>query len=108
MYNKKYFEVINVHLPIFGLRNSNIIKVVITGAFGLTFKGIFSQPSRFVDGFWVPAADYMTPKDPQMNLMHLQEMAEYVMNLENTELPKIIPFNPCSCKPKTQKRKEVW
>ncbi|KOB74001.1 Uncharacterized protein OBRU01_09668 [Operophtera brumata] len=79
------------------------------GSFGLSFNGVFSQPSRFVDGVWIPASDYMLPKDPQMSLKYLEEMAELTMNLGKTELPKIVSFYPCSCRSKQGYiKKAVW
>lgn len=50
----------------------------------------------------------MLPKDPQMSLKYLAEMAEFTMKLGKQELPKIVPYYPCSCKPKYYKKKEVW
>lgn len=80
---------------------------IFLGSFGLNFNGVFSQPSRFVNGEWIPASDYMLPKDPQMSLKYLEEMAKFTMNLGKTELPKIVPYYPCSCKQKYLKKKAV-
>lgn len=81
---------------------------MIAGSFGLTFNGIFSQPARWTGKEWVPASDYMLPKDPYLKLPYLQYMAETIMKLKKEELPPIVPFNPCSCKPEFVDKKKIF
>ncbi|XP_031768230.2 putative malate dehydrogenase 1B [Galleria mellonella] len=91
----KAISVLNViKLWLFNSDHTNTINLGIrcNGSFGLTFNGAFSQPAHFVDGEWTPAADYMLPRDPEMNIQYLQQMAEIVMNLNKMELPKFIPY----------------
>nr|XP_053603345.1 uncharacterized protein LOC128671141 isoform X2 [Plodia interpunctella] len=76
------------------------------GAFGLNFKGAFSQPARFKHGEWRPAKHFPLPKDPNMNLKYLEDIANLMMNLKNHELPEIHQYFPCTCKPKYFKKKE--
>lgn len=70
------------------------------GSFGLHFDGVFSQPARFVHGYWETASDYLMPLDREMKLPYLEKLAEYTMNLGPTDLPPLVPYQPCSCKPK--------
>lgn len=86
----------------------NIDFFVIAGSFGLTFHGIFSQPARWTGKEWVPASNYMLPKDPYVKLPYLQNMAEIMMKLKKGELPPIVPFYPCSCKPKLIHKKKIF
>lgn len=60
----------------------------------MTFNGIFSQPARFVKGFWKPAHDYVLPKDPQMKLRYLEYIANLTLGMEKTSLPVIVPHGP--------------
>lgn len=85
-----------------------ITLLLFSGSFGLNFKGHFSQPARFDGDKWVPAGDYLLPKDPQMSLNYLQEMADFTMNLKKGELPEICKYYPCTCKRKHFKKKNVW
>ncbi|CAB3236730.1 unnamed protein product [Arctia plantaginis] len=78
------------------------------GSFGLKFDGIFSQPARLVNDEWVPASDFLLPKDSQINIYYLEEMAERIMKLQRTDLPPLVPYYPCYCKPKRIKKKNVW
>ncbi|CAG4991576.1 unnamed protein product [Parnassius apollo] len=89
--------------------NSNYILslgIICDGSFGLTFNGVFSQPVRYVKGYWQPAADFMTPKDPQMNILYLAQLAEKIMCFKKKELPVIVPYNPCTCLRKKDKDHE--
>lgn len=79
-----------------------------SGSFGLHFEGIISQPSYILDGQWVPASEYMLPKDRQLKLKYLEEMANFVMKLGKYDLPPIIPSYLCCCKPKIFKKKSIW
>ncbi|XP_013200156.1 putative malate dehydrogenase 1B [Amyelois transitella] len=76
------------------------------GSFGLTFEGAFSQPARFKHGEWRPAKHFPLPKDPNMNLKYLEDIANLMMTLKKTDLPKLNPYTPCTCKPKYFKKKE--
>ncbi|KAH9634512.1 hypothetical protein HF086_016600 [Spodoptera exigua] len=76
------------------------------GSFGLHFDGIFSQPARFVDGRWKPATDFLMPKDRQMKLPYLIDMAKLVMKMQPNDLPEIQQYYPCICKKKNYKIKE--
>ncbi|XP_075971427.1 putative malate dehydrogenase 1B [Anticarsia gemmatalis] len=80
------------------------------GSFGLHFDGIFSQPARLVNGEWVSATDYLLPKDPQMSLYYLEKMAVMIMQLQRDALPPLVPYYPCTCKPKPYKKKKlrIW
>ncbi|XP_028165444.1 putative malate dehydrogenase 1B [Ostrinia furnacalis] len=89
-------------------QNITSLGILCDGSFGLQFKGAFSQPARLVNGVWTPASDYLLPKDPQIKLPYLEDMAKYVMDLKKGDLPKVIPFYPCCCKPKFFKKKQVW
>ncbi|XP_059056633.1 putative malate dehydrogenase 1B [Achroia grisella] len=99
-----------IKLWLFNSNDSCIINLGIrcNGSFGLTFSGAFSQPAHFVNGEWTPASNYILPKDPQMNIKYLQQMAEIVMKMNKNELPKLIPYFPCTCKKKYYKKKGVW
>lgn len=68
--------------------------IYFSGSFGLNFKGAFSQPAQLIDGEWTPAADHLLPKDSQMNLKYLEEMAERMMKIQIDELPNISPRYP--------------
>lgn len=74
----------------------------------MNFDGVFSQPSQFVNGEWVPATNFLLPRDCQMKLPYLEQMAEFCMHLKQHELPKIVPHYPCTCKPKLIKKRGVW
>lgn len=76
------------------------------GSFGLNFDGIFSQPARFVDGRWEPATDFLMPKDRQMKLPYLIDIAKLTMTMAPEDLPEIHQYVPCSCKQKTYTIKE--
>ncbi|KAJ0178953.1 hypothetical protein K1T71_005728 [Dendrolimus kikuchii] len=107
----KAIAILNVvKLWLFELDPKQIINLGIrcNGSFGLHFPGVFSQPSRFVDGEWLPAREYMLPKDRQLKLPYLEEMAYFVMKLGKSDLAPIIPYYPCCCKPKLFKKKGVW
>lgn len=88
------------------LRFLNTLTVL--GSFGLTFDGFFSQPARYVDKTWKPASDYMLPKDPQMKLSYMEQIANKMMTLKPKELPIVNEYSPCTCRVKYLKRKNVW
>lgn len=69
-----------------------------TGAFGLTFGGHFSQPANLVNGKWEPASNYALPRDPNMSISYLEEIAKLVMKLSKEDLPQLVPYTPCICK----------
>ncbi|KAM3961000.1 putative malate dehydrogenase 1B [Aphomia sociella] len=103
----KAISLLNViKLWLFDCNHNYIVNLGIrcNGSFGLTFKGVFSQPAHCIDGEWIPVSNYMLPKDPQMNLKYLQQMAELVMKLDKSELPNINPYYPCTCKRKYTKK----
>ncbi|XP_032513015.2 putative malate dehydrogenase 1B [Danaus plexippus] len=68
------------------------------GAFGLTFGGHFSQPANLVNGKWEPASNYALPRDPNMSISYLEEIAKLVMKLSKEDLPQLVPYTPCICK----------
>ncbi|XP_047528986.1 putative malate dehydrogenase 1B [Vanessa atalanta] len=70
------------------------------GSFGLTFKGVFSQPAHLVNGEWRPASNYMLPKDPQVKIQYLQQIAEIAMKLKKSDLKQVVTYTPCVCKHK--------
>ncbi|XP_045493810.1 putative malate dehydrogenase 1B [Colias croceus] len=78
------------------------------GSFGLHFNGYFSQPCRYVNGIWKPAKHYMPPKDREINIKYLEDIAKFCMKLQKNDLPPIIPRKICVCKPKYFKKKKVW
>ncbi|CAD0197253.1 unnamed protein product [Chrysodeixis includens] len=101
-----------VHLANLWLLNPNpehivCLGIYCNGTFGINFDGLFSQPARFIDGTWVPAADYSKPKDPGMKLPYMVQMAKYVMTLKPGDLPPVVPYFPCTCKSKTIKKKHL-
>nr|XP_034829947.1 putative malate dehydrogenase 1B isoform X2 [Maniola hyperantus] len=77
------------------------------GSFGLNFDGYFSQPAHLVNGEWGPASHFMLPKDPQMKISYLEQMAKIVMSLKRTDLPQLIEYTPCTCKRKRDNKKSV-
>ncbi|XP_045446910.1 putative malate dehydrogenase 1B [Melitaea cinxia] len=70
------------------------------GSFGLTFNGVFSQPACLLNGEWRPASNYMMPRDPQVKISYLQEIAEIVMTLKKADLRQVVTYTPCTCKRK--------
>ncbi|XP_062526165.1 putative malate dehydrogenase 1B isoform X1 [Bombyx mori] len=107
----KALAVLNViKVWLFDVRTDQIVNLGIkcNGTFGLKFKGIFSQPARFVNGHWLPAEDFLLPRDRQMKLCYLDKMAEFVMTLNRNSLPNIIPRNFCFCKTQVLKKKIGW
>ncbi|CAK1598539.1 unnamed protein product [Parnassius mnemosyne] len=97
-----------VKLWLSGPNSNNILSlgIICDGSFGLFFNGVFSQPARCIDGYWQPAADFMTPKDPQMNVVYLAQLAEKIMCFKKMELPVIVPYNLCICLRKKKKDNE--
>lgn len=72
----------------------------------MNFNGVFSQPSRFENGFWKPASDFMLPRDPQMKLTYLEVIAHMAINLDQTAIPQIYPCYPIYKKPKRVKARK--
>ncbi|XP_038223196.1 putative malate dehydrogenase 1B, partial [Zerene cesonia] len=77
-------------------------------SFGLHFDGYFSQPCHYVNGKWKPAKQYVLPKDHQVNIKYLEDIAKLCMKLQKNDLPPIIPRKICVCKPKYFRKKKVW
>lgn len=75
------------------------------GTFGLTFNGVFSQPAKFKDGFWQPASGFMAPKDAQMGLSYLEQIAKQMVILKKGELPELTSYNHCTFYPQKKKEK---
>ncbi|CAH2105353.1 unnamed protein product [Euphydryas editha] len=75
------------------------------GSFGLTFSGVFSQPACLLNGEWRPASHYMMPRDPQVKISYLQEIAKIVMTLKKTDLQQVVAYTPCTCKRKQSIKK---
>ncbi|XP_072939761.1 putative malate dehydrogenase 1B [Epargyreus clarus] len=57
------------------------------GSYGLSFDGFFSQPAHFVGGEWKIANTFLMPRDPQINILYLEEMARLCMQLGKHDLP---------------------
>ncbi|XP_045765449.1 putative malate dehydrogenase 1B [Maniola jurtina] len=77
------------------------------GSFGVNFDGYFSQPAHLVNGEWKPASHFILPKDPQIKISYLEQMAKIIMNLERTDLPQLIEYTPCICRRKQDKKKSA-
>ncbi|XP_049870291.1 putative malate dehydrogenase 1B [Pectinophora gossypiella] len=82
--------------------------VLCDGSFGLTFNGAFSQPCRLYGREWRPAKEFYMPRDLQVKLPYLEQMAEIVMKFHKKELPPLEQYYPCACRRKYYKKKEVW
>lgn len=78
----------------------------------MKFDGVFSQPARYENDGWVPAADYMMPRDSNIKLDYLDSMAIMCMTLLRGAMPKVKPYVMCVCKPKPHERKvkgeKIW
>ncbi|XP_063377490.1 putative malate dehydrogenase 1B [Cydia fagiglandana] len=97
----KVISLVNVvKLWLFGAQPDEIICLGIkcNGSFGLQFDGAFSQPAHYVNGKWLPADNYLMPKDPEMKLPYLEDMARLCMNMQQGTLPKVESYTPCICK----------